>query len=533
MASTALRAALNRRCQGQLASWLLPQFATAVAERLRLPPAASASRYVRAYRAEPLAGSPYNAATGALGSGISVVPAKEAVSAAVSAAPARTARRCYSLLPASTPSSEPPSSANSGCAPAGMHTRSFARMGRQRTSDNPRQRTASAPQSATEAAKAAQDEALAVAEPITLPPMRWDGEPDQQIAHTVGHRALVICREIEWATVIIGFEQANKYTVRDERGDVVAYIAEETTGMGNAIGRQILGTHRSFVATVMDANGEILMRVKRPIHLINSQMNIENADGEQIGEVVQRWHLWKRNYDLYQGKRQFASITGSFLAWEFELKDEHGGTLALIDRNFLGFGRELFTDAGKYVVHFGMPPDTAAEQATVSRHALVAQQAAKDGKALPEVTALAKLRTDAAVIPTQNGNQLEVVRNLKLSERAIALACAITIDFDYFSQHSGSPGILGHTPLLMPMPMPIPSGGGEDGAPGGVDPSTAPPPPPPPPGPDGETPSEDLGGDEFPGHDEFEHDLGGDEFDDDEEGGRGLFGKLMDVFGED
>lgn len=38
--------------------------------------------------------------------------------------------------------------------------------------------------------------------------------------------------------------------------------------------------------------------------------------------------------------------------------------------------------------------------------ALVAQQAAKDGKALPEVTALAKLRTDAAVIPTQNGNQL-------------------------------------------------------------------------------------------------------------------------------
>lgn len=32
-------------------------------------------------------------------------------------------------------------------------------------------------------------------------------------------------------------------------------------------------------------SGEILMRVKRPIHLINSQMNIENADGEQIGEV--------------------------------------------------------------------------------------------------------------------------------------------------------------------------------------------------------------------------------------------------------
>jgi hypothetical protein len=33
-------------------------------------------------------------------------------------------------------------------------------------------------------------------------------------------------------------------------------------------------------------------------------------------------------------KQQFASIAGNFLAWEFELKDAEGGTLALIDRNF-------------------------------------------------------------------------------------------------------------------------------------------------------------------------------------------------------
>lgn len=38
------------------------------------------------------------------------------------------------------------------------------------------------------------------------------------------------------------------------------------------------------------------------------------------------------------------------------------GVLALIDRNFQGFGKELFTDAGKYVIHFGSPPAEAAEQ---------------------------------------------------------------------------------------------------------------------------------------------------------------------------
>ena len=36
--------------------------------------------------------------------------------------------------------------------------------------------------------------------------------------------------------------------------------------------------------------------------------------------------------------------------------------LALIDRNFQGFGKELFTDAGKYVIHFGQDPQEAAEQ---------------------------------------------------------------------------------------------------------------------------------------------------------------------------
>ena len=38
----------------------------------------------------------------------------------------------------------------------------------------------------------------------------------------------------------------------------------------------------------------------------------------------------------------------------------------------------------------------------------------------------------------------EVVRPLQLDERMIALAAAISIDFDYFSQHSHGPGSVSH-----------------------------------------------------------------------------------------
>ncbi len=48
--------------------------------------------------------------------------------------------------------------------------------------------------------------------------------------------------------------------------------------------------------------------------------------------------------------------------------------LALIDRNFQGFGKELFTDAGKYVIHFGQEPQEAAEQVQLPSCSLLTVQ---------------------------------------------------------------------------------------------------------------------------------------------------------------
>jgi hypothetical protein len=88
-------------------------------------------------------------------------------------------------------------------------------------------------------------------------------------------------------------------------------------------------------------------------------------------------------------------------------------------RNFLGFAKEIFTDAGKYVVHFGYQPDTAAAMAEKTL-------AIRSGQADVRVTPLAQLRTEVAVIPSVTGNQLVVSQPLPLDERMIALAAAIS-----------------------------------------------------------------------------------------------------------
>ncbi|KAL6745543.1 Scramblase-domain-containing protein [Haematococcus lacustris] len=157
----------------------------------------------------------------------------------------------------------------------------------------------------------------------------------QQVEQVVGHSALIITRPVEWGTVIFGYEQANRYSVFDQDGQPVAQLMEDYQGIGNEIGRQVLRTRRSFTATVFSADGsQIIFKLRRPMYLISSSMFIEDAEGQVLGEVKQRWHPIRRNYDLYLGNKQFASISGNFLAWEFELKDEQGGTLALVDRNF-------------------------------------------------------------------------------------------------------------------------------------------------------------------------------------------------------
>ncbi|KAL4451629.1 hypothetical protein ABPG75_007291 [Micractinium tetrahymenae] len=451
-----------------------------------------------------------------------------------------------------------------------IHLRSFA-AGSGRTAALRRLRRAGARASAGSRASrevAAAREAAGGGEveagPTTDVAPREGPASEVQVASVVDHPALIVTRPIEWGTVLLGFEQANCYTIYDQHGNLVALLAEDEGSIGKAIGRQLLRTRRNFTATVFSPDGQVIFRMRRPMYLINSSIFVEDGAGNVVGEVHQRWHLWRRNYDLYMNRRQFAAVQGGLLAWDFELKDERGGTLALIDRNFSGFGKEIFTDAGKYVIHFGSSPTEAAEQVAT------AVQAAHPDRPPPPVTALAQARTDVSVIPTSTGNQLAVHRPLELDERMVALAAAISIDYDFFSRHSYGGGFLSpFMPVpIIPYPVPAgeaaegaaegaegaaagaegaaaagggygagaqPAGSGSSGAPSGAGGAGA----------AGEEPLErDLGGDGaedsgwFGGFgrrdDQDEEGWGsGDDGDDGDGGGGGLFGGVFDIFSED
>ncbi|GMJ08312.1 hypothetical protein like AT2G04940 [Hibiscus trionum] len=229
--------------------------------------------------------------------------------------------------------------------------------------------------------------------------LRPTSQEEAQIAALLARSNLLITRDIEWANLVLGFEQENRYAIVDVfyPQSPVGFIREQS----NIITRQLLRSRRPFVAHITDAMGQELFRVRRPFWWITSSIYVE-IDGKEIGVVHRRWHLWRRVYDLYLGNKQFAVVENPGLwNWTFTLKDIDGQVLAEIDRDWRGFGFEIFTDAGQYVIRFGN-----------------ADPISKTG-------------------PASMIQELDVSRPLTLSERAVAVALAISLDNDYFSRHGG------------------------------------------------------------------------------------------------
>ncbi|KAF9947566.1 hypothetical protein BGZ72_010467 [Mortierella alpina] len=305
-------------------------------------------------------------------------------------------------------------------------------------------------------------------------------QPHHTAAKLLAQPAMIMTRQIEMMNVLIGFEQANKYAIVDPSGTPIGYIAEEDTTMVKAMSRQLFGTHRPFKASVLDLEGNEVLKIHRGFTLINSKIMVSTPDDRLIGEVQQEWHLIRRRYNLFTleqpdpdtmekdsrttaisterakdgeglNRVQFAHIDGGFLALDFDMQDEHGQKMASVNRNFVGFARELFTDSGQYALRF----DAAVIQDLQQEQGLGATSTHTTGSTPSSENE--KMLQDAKNIQADKDKQalalLESRGGLTLDQRAIMLACAVSIDFDYFSRHTGNGGI-------MPIPMMMGGGGG-------------------------------------------------------------------------
>lgn len=242
--------------------------------------------------------------------------------------------------------------------------------------------------------------------------------PEDGIYDILKEPTLVIERQLEMMNVILGFEQANRYKILNSMGQQIGYMQEKDIGIGKIIARQLFRLHRPFDVDVFNMYGDKLLTISRKFSFINSHIKAklpgydENNQiiEEVIGESVQSWHLWRRRYNLFKldddvtdEYNQFGAIDAPFLSFDFPVKNYQGDVIGSVDRNWVGLGRELFTDTGVYII-----------------------------------------RMDPASFAGLGNLYPKVAGPLTLDQRAVLLANAVSIDFDYFSRHSrGGGGFIG------------------------------------------------------------------------------------------
>lgn len=233
--------------------------------------------------------------------------------------------------------------------------------------------------------------------------------PHDGIYEILKEPTLVIERQVEFMNLFLGFEQANRYKIMNPLGEQLGYMQEKDMGIFKMIGRQFFRLHRPFEIEVFNNYGDLLMVIKRPFSFINSHIKAflpgVNQYGEleleTIGESVQSWHLWRRRYNLFKlddestGEyNQFGAIDAPFLSFDFPVKNQDDEVVGSVDRNWVGLGREFFTDTGVYII-----------------------------------------RMDPASFDGMNQIYPSVAGPLTLDQRAVLLGNAVSIDFDYFSRH--------------------------------------------------------------------------------------------------
>ncbi|KAF2437053.1 Scramblase-domain-containing protein [Tothia fuscella] len=317
--------------------------------------------------------------------------------------------------------------------------------------------------------------------PVSIPKDPYGILQDSHPAMGIlANSSIIIRRQLEMMNVFLGFEQANRYVIMDPQGNTIGYLAEMDHGVGKAVARQAFKTHRSFTTHVFDREEREVLRFHRPFAWISSRIRVydavnrdENAVPETstalqgtsvglaaqtqlsslplsemriIGEAQQQWAPLRRKYNLFLHRetsdhpdtkdaelKQWAYCDEPFLSWDFSLLAADKTLIGSVNRSFSGFAREIFTDTGVYALRMD-----AAGLAQEPNHLI--SQTGKDG-------------TSTDVATTSPG--------MTLDQRAVMLATAVSIDFDYFSRHSSS------SPMgIMPLWLPWGGGAAEAGAAG-------------------------------------------------------------------
>lgn len=155
-------------------------------------------------------------------------------------------------------------------------------------------------------------------------------------------------------------ELNNEYAVYDQNGRQIAAVRQ----VGQTVAKKLLRaltnvdqflTHK---LQVVDSSGTPVLALTRPAKVFKSRLVVEDANGRQVGEIVQENVVGKIHFGLHAGGRRIGAINAeNWRAWNFNVQDESGAEVARITKTWEGLAKTMLTSADNYVVQIHRPLD--------------------------------------------------------------------------------------------------------------------------------------------------------------------------------
>ncbi|CAN5768343.1 phospholipid scramblase-related protein [soil metagenome] len=150
----------------------------------------------------------------------------------------------------------------------------------------------------------------------------------------------------------------SEYAVFDQHGNQIGAVRQVGQSKLKKAAR-LLSSYDQFMThkfQVVDAGGNVVMALTRPAKFMKSKVIIQDAEGNEVGQVVQQNVIGKIRFSLESGGHTYGSINGeNWRAWNFNIADHAGNEIARITKTWEGLAKTMFTTADNYVVQVHRP----------------------------------------------------------------------------------------------------------------------------------------------------------------------------------
>lgn len=178
---------------------------------------------------------------------------------------------------------------------------------------------------------------------------------NHRVEEFFGSKSTCLIHQIkEWAEIFTGFETRNKYQILDHNQGKIGHCAEVGKGFLKILQRIFLRAHRPMEIQVWNEAREEILHCKRPFYWFFSDIEVFDSEGQLLGTAHRKFAFFTKIYEICDSNGAlFARIKSPiWKLWKFPVTDIGGKEIGMINKNWGGVLKEVFTDADKFQVSF-------------------------------------------------------------------------------------------------------------------------------------------------------------------------------------